>query len=73
MIKQEVLIDLNSKLDTISMTDFRDQPGELISNVKLGMTYVIEKNGKPIAVLSKLPGVNLTLVIDRNGKKSYKL
>ena len=42
---------VSSKIETISMTDFRSMPGEIMQAVQLGKRFIIEKNGKPIAQL----------------------
>jgi hypothetical protein len=70
-IKDE--ISLAGKLETISMMELRQQPGEVLKSVELGKTFVVERNGKAIAVLSQLPGQNLTLVIGRRGERSYSI
>jgi len=66
-------ISLKRKLDEITMTDLREQPGDVIAQVVLGKTFVIKKTGKPIAVLSPLPGEQLTIEVQRNGGLKYKL
>jgi antitoxin (DNA-binding transcriptional repressor) of toxin-antitoxin stability system len=68
-IKDEVT--LSGKLESITMMDLRLQPGAVIDSVELGKTFVITKMGKPVAVLSRLPGEILTLTIDEKGHKSY--
>lgn len=66
-------LSLAGKLEVISMMDLRKQPGEVMASVELGKTFVVERNGKPVAVISQLPGQSLTLVIGRNGEKSYSI
>lgn len=65
--------DLNGKIETISMMDFRKQPGEVLTGVLLGKTYIVARAGKPIAVLSRLPGVQLSIHVDPKGRRSYVL
>lgn len=66
-------INLIGELEVISMTEFRERPGEVIDAVDLGKVFVLERNKKPIAVLSGLPGVNLAMEINENGNVSYSL
>lgn len=70
-LKDEVT--LAGKLETITITELRQQPGEVLTNVGLGKTYVVTKNGKPVAVVSKPPGEALSLVVDPKGEVSYSL
>ena len=65
-------ISLQDKLETISMMDLRSRPGEVLDAVILGKTFVIMRNGKPMAVLSKLPA-ELTMIFDHGGNLSYGL
>lgn len=71
--KLRELTPLAGKLETITAMDFRRQPGEILDSVALGKTFVVTKQGKPCALLTSLPGQVLTIVVDRNGKKSYAL
>ena len=41
--------------ESISITDFRRSPGEILKAVELGMTITIERNGKEIAKLIQSP------------------
>ena len=66
-------VSLVGALENISMMDLRSHPGEILTSVSLGKTFVVERNGKPIAVLQKLPGTDLTIVADQHGKVSYSL
>jgi hypothetical protein len=68
-LKDEV--SLNGKLETISMMDLRSRPGEVLESVSLGKTYIIAKNGKPIAVLSRLPGEQLSINVERDGSVTH--
>lgn len=62
-----------SKLEQISMTELRSKPGEVIDLVNLGATYLVTKQGKPIAVISKVPGEQLSIEVSSNGTVNYKL
>jgi len=39
---------------TITAMDFRKQPGEVLAQAQLGTKFTITKNGKPIAVLTRI-------------------
>ena len=52
-IKDE--ISLVGRTETITMMDLRKKPGEVLSSVALGKTFIITRSGKPIAELKKLP------------------
>ena len=64
---------LHGKTFEISMMDFRNNIGAIVTKVQLGATYVLfhGKNRKPVAVLQDLPG-GLVLNIDSKGKTTYK-
>lgn len=64
-------VSLSGKLETITATEFRKQPGVVLQSVALGKTFVVTKSGKPIAVIAKPPGEELVLVIERDGAKSF--
>jgi antitoxin (DNA-binding transcriptional repressor) of toxin-antitoxin stability system len=66
-------VSLDRKLETITAMDFRKSPGEVLASVALGKTYVITKAGKPVAVLSRLPGQVLNVNVGSKGKVSYSL
>ena len=68
-IKDEV--SLASKFEVITAMELRQNPGEVLDSVALGKTFLITKQGKPVAVLSKPPGETLTINVDKNGKVSY--
>lgn len=70
-IKDEV--SLEDKIDTITASELRQRPGEVLDSVALGKTFVITKNGKPVAVVMKPPGQTLLLEIGPTGGHSYKL
>jgi antitoxin (DNA-binding transcriptional repressor) of toxin-antitoxin stability system len=52
-IKDEV--SLSGRVETITMMDLRKKPGEVLSSVALGKTFIITRAGKPIAELKKMP------------------
>jgi hypothetical protein len=66
-------VTLLGRFETITVGDFRRMPGEILACVLLGKTYLIQRHGKPVAVLSQPPGVSLTTVVDPKGKVSYEL
>ena len=63
-------IQLND-LETITMTELRQQPGEVMRMVELGRTFLITKGGKPLGVLSRVPGEQLGLKYASDGSVSY--
>jgi len=65
-------LSLSGKLETISMMDLRSRPGEVLDAVILGKTFILARSGKPMAVLSKLPG-DLAIVVNPNGDLTYEL
>jgi hypothetical protein len=66
-------VTLAGRFETITVGDFRRMPGEILACVLLGKTYLIERHGKPVAVLSQPPGVTLAMAMDPKGKISYEL
>lgn len=66
-------VSLTKKIETITAMDFRKSPGEVLTQVGLGKTFIITKNGKPSAVISRLPGQTLTMKVGRKGEVSYDL
>ncbi len=66
-------ITLQGKFETISVSELRSKPGEVLQQVGLGKIFVIQKNGKPVAVLSKPPGETLAMEIGPNGSTSFTL
>ena len=64
-------ISLEGKLETISMMELRKNPGEIISSVELGKTFIIQRNGVKIATLRRLPG-GLSYDISTDGSINYK-
>lgn len=69
MLKDEV--SLSGKVEQITIMDLRKQPGEVFRSVALGKTFVVTKNGGPIAIISKPPGETLLMIIASDGKTTY--
>jgi antitoxin (DNA-binding transcriptional repressor) of toxin-antitoxin stability system len=44
---------LSGAAETITLMDFRKAPGDVIAQVRMGKTFTLTKNGKPVATLSK--------------------
>ncbi len=68
-LKDEV--SLVGKREQITIMDLRKQPGEVFASVELGKVFMVTKNGKPIAVISRPPGETLLTIIEPNGKMTY--
>jgi antitoxin (DNA-binding transcriptional repressor) of toxin-antitoxin stability system len=66
-------VSLERKLEEITISEFRKQPGEVMAQIALGKTFVITKGGKYVAVISRVPGEHLAMDIQRNGAVKYKL
>lgn len=64
---------LDKGLERITLTDLRGRPGEVMTLVSMGKTYVLTKHGKDLAVLSKVPGVQLSLEVNRKGVITHVL
>lgn len=64
-------VSLKTEFEQITMTEFRSKPGEIMTAVELGKTFLIAKQGKPVAVLSPLPG-ELVTTIHPDGRISYE-
>lgn len=71
-IADHVLQQMSQQFEVITAMDFRKQPGEVLDSVDLGKTFLITKAGRPVAVLSKPPGEQLSIVVDSKGKISYE-
>ena len=65
-------IDLTGQIEEISMMDLRSRPGEIITAVSYGKKYIIKRNNKPLAVLMKLPGERLSIIVNPKGEISYE-
>lgn len=66
-------VSLIGRCEEISISEFRKAPGDVLKAVELGKVFVIKRNGKSIAVLSALPGQCLTINVESDGEKSYRL
>jgi prevent-host-death family protein len=66
-------VSLEKTLEEITISEFRERPGEVLHCVELGKTFVITKIGHPVAVLSKVPGETLSKKINRDGTEKYIL
>ena len=53
MIREETSLD--GKLETITATDLRHAPGEVLASVQLGKRFIITKQGRPVAMLCPPP------------------
>ena len=69
MLKDEV--SLSGKVEQITLMDLRKQPGEVFGSVALGKTFVVTKNGDPIAIISRPPGETLMVTVEPNGEVTY--
>jgi prevent-host-death family protein len=70
------LTDMNllaGQSDEITLSDLRSRPGDVFSQVQMGKTFTITKNGKAIAILSKPePGaLELGAAVRQLGHSSY--
>lgn len=70
-IAEHVMQEMSKQFEYITMMELRNSPGEVIDSVELGKTFVITKAGRPVAVISKLPGEQLTINVDSKGNISY--
>jgi prevent-host-death family protein len=70
-IKEEV--SLKGKFETISVSQLRQKPGEVLTLVDLGKTFLVTRNSKPIAVISSPPGETLSMTVSSKGKVGYTL
>ena len=63
---------MEGTFEVITLSDLRTRPGEVLQSVELGKTYLIQKYGKEIAVLSKPPGAQLTINVAPDGAITYR-
>lgn len=66
-------ITLLGKIETVTLTELRKQPGEVFASVKLGKTFIVTSKGKAIAIISKPPGTQMSINIDAQGKETFVL
>lgn len=69
-LKDEIV--LQSKFECITVSDLRAHPGEVLAYIELGKTYLVTRQGKAVAVMSKPPGETLTMTFDGTGKLDYE-
>ncbi len=50
---QEEVGSLSGREETITVTELRARPGDVLSQVELGKTFTITRCGKKIAIISK--------------------
>ncbi len=65
-------LPLVDKLETITMMDLRRDVGFIATQVRLGKTYVVTKQGKPAMILLRPPG-ELAIHVDGKGNETFKL
>ena len=73
MQKLKDKVSLKTKIETITMMELRQSPGEIFTSVEYGETFIVTRNKRPIAVLSKVPGNTLTTVVEKDGEMSFTL
>lgn len=73
MKKIKDTFNMDGSIEEIAICEFRDHPGEVLNQVELGKVFVLKRHGKALAVLSKVPGINLSIIVDTQGKVSYDL
>jgi hypothetical protein len=66
-------VSLEGNFETITITDLRSRLGEALVSVALGKVYLVTKQGKPMAVISRPPGETLTMEIGPDGAVGYRL
>ena len=64
---------LVGEIEELSLMAFRKGPGDIIAQVQMGKVFLLTKQGKPVAVLSRPPGEELVKTINREGEVSYDL
>ena len=70
-LKDEV--SLEGRIEEISMTDLRRNPGDILTQVELGKVFILNRGGLSVAVLSKIPGVQLSAVVHRDASVKWGL
>lgn len=63
-------IDFTGRRVSITMTELRSTPGEVIDSVRHGLTVDIEKNGKVVATLSRSSESCYSTIIHSDGSIS---
>ena len=73
MKKLTETLSLRGHFGTLTMSELRARPGDLILQVELGKVFLIMRAGKPVAVISPVPGETLTIEVKPDGKWGYSL
>ncbi len=69
---RKYLKDQSGSSQTITMMDLRKNPGEILTAVETGKTFIVTRAGKQIAILSKIPGMEMVMHVDSKGEITYK-
>jgi prevent-host-death family protein len=64
-------VSLVGKLEVVTISELRNNPGEILAMAELGKTYIITRKGKQVLVLSRVPGVQLSMAVDSNGSATW--
>jgi prevent-host-death family protein len=62
-------IRFDGETATLTVSEFRSQPGEVLDRVSRGMEITVTKNGKAVAVISP-PETREQIALDTGGKPS---
>lgn len=65
--------ELVGRLEEVTMVYFRYNIGAIMTQVQMGKVFVLTQQGKPTAVLSRVPGENLVIDVSPTGRISYSL
>jgi prevent-host-death family protein len=63
----------DGQVEEITAARLRLMRGAIIDSVREGKTFVITKNGWPIAVLCPIHGSRVQITTNEEGKRSYAL
>lgn len=72
MKKLKDCVSLKGQMDTITVDEFRRNPGDVFAQVAMGKIFVISRYGKAVAVLSQPPGEALDIEIGPTGLPTYR-
>jgi antitoxin (DNA-binding transcriptional repressor) of toxin-antitoxin stability system len=70
-LKQEA--SLIGQFESITVSELRQRPGEILTCVELGKTFLITRQGREIAVLSLVPGQTLSITVESDGSLKHHL